>query len=79
MEISNQTVYSYDTLMEYHRRHVKDLRVLSIVLLVISSVSLAVSMAEPPPIATIASAPHSLKAATPLCTFSMVGFGLILE
>lgn len=46
MEISNQTVYSYDTLMEYHRRHVKDLRVLSIVLLVISSVSLAVSMAE---------------------------------
>ena len=38
---------------------------------------LAVSMAEPPPTATIMSAPEALNAATPSCTFLMVGLGLI--
>ena len=37
----------------------------------------AVSMTEPPPTATMQSAPEALKAATPLWTFSMVGFGLM--
>ena len=38
---------------------------------------LAVSMAEPPPTATIMSAAEALNAATPSCTFLMVGLGLI--
>jgi len=37
----------------------------------------AVSMEEPPPMATMQSAPLVLKASTPCCTFSMVGLGLI--
>ena len=39
--------------------------------------ALAVSMEEPPPMATMQSAPLALKAATPDWTFSMVGLGLI--
>ena len=33
----------------------------------------AVSMAEPPPNATIKSAPDALKASTPFCTLAIVG------
>ena len=36
-------------------------------------------MDEPPPMATMQSAPQSLNAVTPACTFSMVGLGLISE
>ena len=36
-------------------------------------IPLAVSMEEPPPNATIKSAPEALKAATPFCTLAMVG------
>jgi hypothetical protein len=41
--------------------------------------ALAVSMEEPPPMATMQSAPEALKARTPVWTFSMVGLGLMLE
>ena len=41
-------------------------------------IALDVSIEDPPPIATIQSAPASLNAATPVCTFSIVGFGLML-
>ena len=37
----------------------------------------AVSMALPPPTATMQSAPLALNAVTPACTFSMVGLGLM--
>ena len=39
----------------------------------------AVSIEEPPPIATIQSAPLSLNTSTPCCTFCMVGLGLMSE
>ena len=41
--------------------------------------ALAVSIEEPPPMATIESAWASLKAWTPSVTFWMVGLGLISE
>ena len=41
--------------------------------------ALAVSMEEPPPMATMQSAPDSLMALTPSWTFWMVGLGLISE
>ena len=37
------------------------------------------AMDEPPPMATMQSAPDALNARTPVCTFSMVGLGLMLE
>ena len=40
---------------------------------------LQVSMEEPPPMATIMSAPEALYASTPSLTFWMVGLGLISE
>ena len=40
-------------------------------------IALAVSMDDPPPIATMQSAPLALNAETPVCTFSIVGFALI--
>ena len=40
---------------------------------------LEVSIDEPPPIATIQSAPQALNSSTPCRTFSIVGFGLISE
>ena len=39
----------------------------------------AVSILDPPPTATITSAPESLHASTPSVTFFIVGFGLISE
>ena len=39
-----------------------------------NQIPLAVSMEEPPPKATIKSAPEALYAATPFCTFAIVGF-----
>ena len=42
-------------------------------------IAFAVSIDEPPPIATIQSAPEALNASTPACTFSTVGFALISE
>ena len=39
----------------------------------------AVSIEEPPPMATMQSAPLALNAATPDWTFSMVGFALMSE
>lgn len=41
--------------------------------------ALAVSMEEPPPTATMASAPEASKAATPAWTFSTVGLGFTSE
>ena len=41
--------------------------------------ALAVSMEEPPPMATMQSALAALKAATPFCTFWMVGLALMSE
>ena len=46
---------------------------------IIVAIALLVSIALPPPTATITSAPAALQAATPDVTFSMVGFGLILS
>ena len=46
-------------------------------LLMMTPMAFAVSMDEPPPMAMMQSAPLFLKAATPLCTFSMVGLGLM--
>ena len=46
-------------------------------LLMMMPMALAVSMAEPPPMATMQSAPAAWKAATPSWTFWMVGLGLI--
>ena len=43
----------------------------------ITPTALAVSIDEPPPMAMMKSAPDSLKADTPLFTFSTVGLGLI--
>ena len=42
-------------------------------------IAFAVSIEEPPPIATRQSALLSLNAATPVCTFSIVGLGLMSE
>ena len=44
-------------------------------LLIIIPTALPVSIALPPPMEIMKSAPAALKAATPLCTFSMVGLG----
>lgn len=41
--------------------------------------ALEVSMEEPPPMATMQSAPEALNASTPCWTFSIVGFGLMSE
>ena len=42
-------------------------------------IALEVSIEEPPPIATMHSAPEALNSSTPCFTFSMVGLGLISE
>ena len=47
-------------------------------LLMIIPMAFAVSIGEPPPMAMIKSAPDFLYSSTPFCTFSMVGFSLIL-
>ncbi len=41
-------------------------------------IALEVSIEDPPPIAMMQSAPLCLKALTPVETFSIVGFGLML-
>ena len=46
-------------------------------LLAMMPIALAVSIEEPPPIATMESAFAFLNAATPALTFSIVGFGLM--
>ena len=48
-------------------------------LLAMMPMALAVSMAEPPPMAMMQSAPEALNASTPCCTFSMVGLALMSE
>ena len=40
-------------------------------------IAFAVSIDEPPPIAIMQSAPEFLNAFTPVCTFLIVGLGLI--
>ena len=45
----------------------------------IMPIALAVSIEEPPPMATMQSAPDALKASTPVLTFSTVGLALISE
>ena len=46
---------------------------------IIIEIPFAVSITDPPPTATITSAPYSLQTLTPSCTFFTVGFGLISE
>ena len=46
-------------------------------LLAMMPMALAVSIEEPPPMVTMLSAPEAWKAATPCCTFSMVGLALM--
>ena len=48
-------------------------------LFIIMPIALDVSIEEPPPIATMQSAPYALNSATPCCTFSIVGLGFISE
>ena len=48
-------------------------------LVMMTPMALAVSMEEPPPMATMESASAALKASTPSTTFWMVGLGLISE